>query len=1539
MKKLLVLGTAVGAGFVFFVGSAALPAGATAPAASVGLVSDVNPGAAGSSPDFFTPVGGILFFVADDGTHGLELWRSDGTAAGTTLVKDIDPNPQEGSGIGGPGGAGVGGLVNVNGTLFFAAGDGTTGLELWRSDGTAAGTVLVRDILPGGAASGSTPLHLTNVGGTLFFTADDGSHGRELWRSDGTAAGTTMVSDINPGSNGSNPTGLVNIGGTLFFHADDGVHGDELWRSDGTSAGTTLVKDVYPGAGGSIISEPTAVNGTLYFSAFDGNDFGLWKSDGTAGGTVLVKYLDSVAEHLTNVAGTLFFSADQGSNGRELWRSDGTAFGTAMVADIFPGPAPSDPDALTAFNGMVFFQADDGSHGVELWRSDGTAGGTTLVSDLNPGSADSGPDLFASSNGRLYFAASEFTDGRELWTTDGTAAGTYLVGDIDPGGTGSFPSPLADVNGTLFFGANDGSHGDELWKLAVTPPPTVVTGAATAVSTDGATLNGTVNPNGSQISDCHFEYGTTQAYDSRVPCSSSPGAGTAPVAVSAALSGLGLGKSYDYRLVATGPGGTVAGDNATLTTATGPASTTLTTSQTAGLAHGASITVPPGTAGESDEATITGDNAFMAAGTVTFALYSDPQCTQASQVFTSTNRTAGNPQPFALADSDPVNPVLTAGTYYWTAAYSGDSRNEPSSSPCGAETLTVESLTPGRKPTTVSTSQTAGIAQGASITVPFGTSGESDHATITGDNTFMAGGTVTFALYSDPQCTQASEVFTSTNRTAGNPQPFALADSGHVDARLDPGTYYWTATYSGDDRNEGSSSPCGSETLTIQPLPPPPPATTISTVQVWGDTRGASITIPGSATNEHDEATLSGVNAATSSGSLTFNLYRSTVEGPQCNGTPVFTSTRAIFPIFGGGTSSNPITTPLAPGTYYWSVSYSGDLANQASTSTCGDEVLTVQPPQPTTISTVQVWQDTRGASITVPGSATNEHDEAQLSGANASSSSGNLTFNLYRRAGDGPQCTGTPAFSSTRAIFPIFGGGTSSNPVPAPLAPGTYDWSVSYSGDLANQPSTSACGDEVLTVQPPQPTTLSTVQVWQSTRGASITVPSSATNEHDEAQLSGANASSSSGSFTFNLYRRAAEGPQCTGTPVFTSTRFIFPIFGGGTSSDPVPTQLAAGTYYWTVDYGGDADNQPSTSPCGAEVLTVPLLDHIGYSVDAPTVAGPPYPTAPVTLRSCGNLGDRCAPVELLGLSLVTAPGAFRLDAAVPPDPTAATPAAIPPGVIQQSFDMLVSFAQNPDATVAPVLTPPTSIVPPSPIKAFDVRYLVFLPNVAVSTETLHYEIAANQPYVFTNVAVSPPHSPRFDVSFTLEPTGGAQQPGALWTVTPSATIAGPDATPPVLTVPASVAVDATSDAGAAVTYTATATDDLDPSPKVACTPAPGATFPIGDTTVRCTATDAGGNTANASFTVHVRGAGEQIAALIAKTRTDLRLPAASPTLLAQLQLAADALVAKKTTLACTLLNVYITVVKLTPISLLTETQKADLVADATRIRAVIGC
>ena len=92
------------------------------------------------------------------------------------------------------------------------------------------------------------PPDLTAVGGTLFFTADDGVHGRELWKSDGTKAGTVLVKDITPRRRCQRlrPVPLTDVGGTLFFTADDGVHGEELWKSDGTKAGTVLVKDISP---------------------------------------------------------------------------------------------------------------------------------------------------------------------------------------------------------------------------------------------------------------------------------------------------------------------------------------------------------------------------------------------------------------------------------------------------------------------------------------------------------------------------------------------------------------------------------------------------------------------------------------------------------------------------------------------------------------------------------------------------------------------------------------------------------------------------------------------------------------------------------------------------------------------------------------------------------------------------------------------------------------------------------------------------------------------------------------------------------------------------------------------------------------------------------------------------------------------------------------------------------------------------------------------------------------------------------------------
>src|SRR5262249_18019417 len=148
--------------------------------------------------------------------------------------------------------------------LFFLGTEGVVGPELWKSDGTAAGAVLVKDISATiGPKNGQ--YYFTGVGGTLFFTAFT-ANGRELWKSDGTANGTVLVKDINPVGN-SRPNSLTNVNGTLFFRAVDGVTGYELWKSDGTLDGTVLVKNISEGAGNSSSSSPhylTNVDGTLF---------------------------------------------------------------------------------------------------------------------------------------------------------------------------------------------------------------------------------------------------------------------------------------------------------------------------------------------------------------------------------------------------------------------------------------------------------------------------------------------------------------------------------------------------------------------------------------------------------------------------------------------------------------------------------------------------------------------------------------------------------------------------------------------------------------------------------------------------------------------------------------------------------------------------------------------------------------------------------------------------------------------------------------------------------------------------------------------------------------------------------------------------------------------------------------------------------------------------------------------------------------------------------------------------------------------------
>jgi eukaryotic-like serine/threonine-protein kinase len=404
-----------------------------------------------SSHSFFgwVDVAGIFFSVSDDGSTGRELWKSDGTEAGTMRVKDI---------FSGIGSSFPSNLTNVNGRLYFSARGKTSegidsGYELWTSDGTLAGTTRVKDIYSG--IGSSKPSNLTNVNGKLYFsargkTSEGIDSGYELWTSDGTEIGTYRVNDIYSEIGSSNPTSLTNVNGTLFFTANDGLTGIELWKSNGTLAGTMPVKDILSGIGGSNPSNLTNVNGKLYFNArgktSEGIDSGyeLWTSDGTLAGTTRVKDIysgigGSNPSNLTNVNGKLYFNArgrtSEGiDSGYELWTSAGTDLGTMMVMDINPGYSSSFPSNLREVNGILYFSADDGLIGQEFWKFE-PFGNPSLVKDLNnistfgsPGSSI--PKDFTRVGALLYFTATIGTD-QFLVRSDGTVSGTFPVDRVD----------------------------------------------------------------------------------------------------------------------------------------------------------------------------------------------------------------------------------------------------------------------------------------------------------------------------------------------------------------------------------------------------------------------------------------------------------------------------------------------------------------------------------------------------------------------------------------------------------------------------------------------------------------------------------------------------------------------------------------------------------------------------------------------------------------------------------------------------------------------------------------------------------------------------------------------------------------------------------------------------------------------------------------------------------------------------------------------------------------------------------------------------
>ena len=451
-------------------------------------------------------------FAGHTAALGTELYITDGTLSGTSLVKDIVSGT--GSGISTPYFASIGSKVvfNANGNLYITDGtsSGTTELlssggasvtnptfmtqlgskvvfrgtsasesgELWITDGTQAGTVMIKDIAAG--AAGSYPSNLCVVGSNIFFTADDQVNGQELWVSDGTTAGTVLVKNINVTAlTGSNPLELTAFGNKLLFTADNGTNGREVWVSDGTTAGTTLLQDIYAGATGAVgtVSGERAAFGVLdsgkavFFADNGSNGRELWITDGTTANTLLLKDINGTTATLTNswFAYSLGSKVIFGQYNTTIYSTDGTSGGTIKLSGVNAnGVWWANLDAAaTVLNGKLYFQGNDQSGAnTEPWVTDGTVAGTVRLKDTNP-SGNSGAGSFTVFGDKVLFSAWDATNGTEAWVTDGTTAGTSVI-DFVTGANGISPSyfssflkatPVPAVLATLTEGSNVNGSG------------------------------------------------------------------------------------------------------------------------------------------------------------------------------------------------------------------------------------------------------------------------------------------------------------------------------------------------------------------------------------------------------------------------------------------------------------------------------------------------------------------------------------------------------------------------------------------------------------------------------------------------------------------------------------------------------------------------------------------------------------------------------------------------------------------------------------------------------------------------------------------------------------------------------------------------------------------------------------------------------------------------------------------------------------------------------------------------------------------------
>jgi ELWxxDGT repeat protein len=480
-------------------------------------------------------VGDYIYFAATNKKSGTELWRTNGTLAGTQEVADINKGAKSSN---------PSNFTDVNGTLYFVADDGE-GKEIFRTNSTAAGVQKMNKVF---SNTDTDPSDLLNVNGTLVFTSAFSPNrvGSSVWKMDTKTGAYTHLADIDQtgqttlGSIGlfetdnaifktaksslqaivkiTQPTQLTSGQDRAFFTASTALRGRELWTTDGTPEGTRLVKDLLPGTEGSNPADLTLVGDTLFFTATAEDGYRhLWRSDGTPTGTQLVRSFhgQNNPTSLVTVGTTLYFVGSDEKHGAELWQSDGTEAGTRMVVDLNAGKASSSPASLTASGKRLFFTANNGQ-ARSLFVTDGTAAGTRAVS-VGPAASNFLPGNLIRFGSGVVFSIGDGTSSQTLWRSNGSRAGTFALfdGTAAPLSNSNIEN-LFTLNGKAYFSvdANLTSPGT-LWESDGTPGGTFsldTPGASEpAISGDSAYYFNNTSPDGSVFSSSSGENGSATA--------------------------------------------------------------------------------------------------------------------------------------------------------------------------------------------------------------------------------------------------------------------------------------------------------------------------------------------------------------------------------------------------------------------------------------------------------------------------------------------------------------------------------------------------------------------------------------------------------------------------------------------------------------------------------------------------------------------------------------------------------------------------------------------------------------------------------------------------------------------------------------------------------------------------------------------------------------------------------------------------------------------------------------------------------------------